>query len=154
MPRRDAYPSVTSPLMFGLLPLLLSFTNQYSPSCTPRCSITACTTAQTTEMMANIAKVYGLATLRQKEEGVELGKEVGRWLMNRDEDSLSDFREFTQEAYRVDCSLAIETRSRFVEEDQDTGLSYELNTNCGCLKQENKPIWKERRMDAFQETRN
>jgi hypothetical protein len=26
--------------------------------------------------------------------------------------------------------LAIEARSRFVEEDQNTGLSYELNTNC------------------------
>jgi hypothetical protein len=59
-----------------------------------------------------------------------LGKEVGRWLMNRDEDSLSDFREFAQEAYRVVCSLTIETRSRFVEEDQNTGLGYELNTNC------------------------
>lgn len=68
-------------------------------------------------IMADIAKVYGLATLRQEEESVELGKEVGRWLVDRDEDSLSDFREFAQEAYRVVCSLAIETRSRFVEED-------------------------------------
>ena len=56
-------------------------------------------------------------------------KEVGRWLVNSDEDSLSDFREFAQETYRVVCSLAIETRSRFVEKDQNTGLSYELNTN-------------------------
>jgi hypothetical protein len=30
--------------------------------------------------------------------------------MNRDEDSLSHFRELAQEVYRVVCSLAIETR--------------------------------------------
>lgn len=84
-------------------------------------------------MFANIAKVDRLAALGEEKEGIELGEQLGRGLVDGDEDGLADGSKLSKEADRVVRRLTIETRGRLVEEDQDTWLGNKFNANGDAL---------------------
>ena len=61
---------------------------------------------------------YGLTTPLQQQQPIETFEQERRRLMDRTQDGLSVIRQLPQEPDDVPRALAIETRSRFIQEEQ------------------------------------
>jgi hypothetical protein len=62
-----------------------------------------------------------------------LGEQLSRGLVNSNENSLSDISQLAKELHGAECSLTIQTRSRFVKEDKNRRLRDEFDTNSDTL---------------------
>ncbi|PMB69223.1 hypothetical protein BM221_003861 [Beauveria bassiana] len=84
-------------------------------------------------VLANVAKVDGLAAAREQQQAVKLRKELRRGLVDGDEHRLPDGGELAQKLDGAVGRLPVEARRGLVEEDEDAGLGHELDANGDAL---------------------
>ena len=73
-------------------------------------------------VVTDITEVNGLTSFSKQQEGVELSKELGRRLMDGDQDCLTHIGKLSEEADSVEGSLSVKTGGRLVQEDQNGRL--------------------------------
>jgi hypothetical protein len=79
-----------------------------------------------------------LSAALKKQKAVELREEEGVGLMDGAEDALASGSQLAQEPDDVEGALAIETRRRLVEEEQQLGLGRELDADRETLTRLNR----------------
>jgi len=84
-------------------------------------------------VLANVAKVHCLTALSEEKKGIKLREELGRGLVNGDEDGLAVGSQLPQEPNGVVRRLSVKTRSRLIKEDQDARLRDQFDANSNTL---------------------
>jgi hypothetical protein len=84
-------------------------------------------------VLSDISEVDSLSTLLKKQETVELFEQDGGWLMDSAKNSLTVGSELSHETDNRPGGLRVKTRRGFIQEEQESWLSDEFNTDSKTL---------------------
>lgn len=80
-------------------------------------------------VLANLAEIDSASTPGEQQKSVEALKQNGRGLMNGAQNGLAIIGEFVDERADGPGGLTVETRGRFVEEEEQVGFGGKLHPN-------------------------
>lgn len=78
---------------------------------------------------SNFSKVDSLSALGEEQESVKVFKQDGRRLVDGAQDGLTVSSQLSEQLQDVPRGLRVETRGRFIQEEQESGFSDQLDTD-------------------------